>query len=72
VIKIIRIKEFRENKKISQCELSKIIDVSQGTISLWESGQYEPSITDLVKLAAYFDCTIDDLIDKSRYDESTA
>lgn len=56
------------NKRIeiglSQAELAERIGVTQSTISFWESGRYEPSLSDLRKLSQVLSCAIVDLIDE--------
>ncbi len=57
-----KLKELRELKKLSQDELSKIIGVSQKTYSNYEKHTTEPNINTLIKLANFFDVTIDYLL----------
>jgi len=56
------LKEFRKDKNIGQVELAKAIGVSKGIISLWENGLREPNMYSLIKLAKYFDVSIDELV----------
>ncbi len=42
--------------------LSKKIGISQSTISKWENGITEPSLSNLIALSDYFDISIDELI----------
>ena len=58
----IRLKELRQEKGIGQIELAKSIEVSKGIISLWENGQREPNMYSLIKLAKFFNVTIDYLV----------
>ena len=51
------IKELREEKGISQVELSKKIGVSSSTIAMIESGAREGSLKNLKKIADYFGVT---------------
>lgn len=37
------LKALRKEKKLSQPELAKAINVSKGVISFWENGIYEPT-----------------------------
>lgn len=62
---MIRIKELREEKGISQKELGKILNVAQNTISNWEKGSREPDTKALMKLAEILECTTDYLLGKS-------
>jgi len=72
VININKIKELRLDKNLTQEELGILLGVKKNTVCQWETGKRIPSLSMLRAIAAYFNCTIDDLIDKSRYDESTA
>lgn len=57
-----RLRELRKASGINQNELALKLNVSQGTISVWENGEYEPSIAQLVKLANIFSVSVDYLI----------
>lgn len=59
---MIRLKQIREDKDIKQEVLAKEIGVKQTTISNWESGAREPDIQSLIKLAKYFNVSVDYLI----------
>ena len=58
----LRLKELRQEKGIGQIELAKNLEVSKGIISLWENGQREPNMYSLIKLAKFFNVTIDYLV----------
>ena len=49
-----RIRELREESGLKLKELSKIIGVSESTMSLYENGKHEPDYTTLIKIADYF------------------
>jgi transcriptional regulator with XRE-family HTH domain len=53
----------RKEKNITQDELAGYIGVSKASVSKWETGQSYPDITLLPRLAAYFNISIDELID---------
>lgn len=57
-----RIKELRVGKGLKQVELAKILNIAQNTLSYWESGKTEPSGEALIKLADFFETTIDNLL----------
>lgn len=57
-----RIKEFRKIKKLTQKDLADRFNVSNITVSRWESGTQMPSIETAVQLADFFGCKIDDLV----------
>ena len=56
------LKYLRQEKNVGQIELAKSIGVSKGIISLWENGLREPNMFSLIKLAQYFDVSIDFLV----------
>ena len=56
------LKNLRKVKRVSQGELAEILHLSLKTISHWETGYTEPSITQLIALADFFDVSIDELV----------
>ena len=56
------LKELRLERKVNQVKLAQAIGVSKGIISLWENGLREPTLTNLIALAKYFDVSIDYLV----------
>lgn len=52
----------RKAKRITQQELADFVGVSKTSVSKWENGQTYPDITLLPLLAAYFDVSIDELL----------
>ena len=57
-----RIRTLRLRNQLKQEELSKIINVSQASLSGYESGKYEPDNKTLLNLSAYFNVTTDYLL----------
>lgn len=53
----------RREKGVTQDELAGYIGVSKASVSKWETGQSYPDITFLPQLAAYFNISVDELID---------
>ncbi len=60
-----RIKELRKAKGISQLKLAMDLNTSQNTISRYETGEREPGISELIKLADYFHVSVDYLIGRT-------
>ena len=56
------LRELRQEKKLGQIELAKLIGVSKGVISLWENGLREPSMSSLIAIAKFFKISIDELV----------
>ena len=55
------LKVWRAKADVTQEELAKELDVARQTINATERGRYDPSLELAFKLAAYFDCTIEDI-----------
>lgn len=53
----------RKAKGITQDELANYMGVSKASVSKWETGQSYPDVTFLPMLAAYFNISVDELID---------
>lgn len=60
-----RIKELREEKRLTQIELSELIGVKRSTIGAYESGRIDPSSDKLVKLSEFFGVTADYLLERT-------
>lgn len=54
-----RLRELREEKGVSMIELARAIGVSDAAICKWENGLAEPKLSYIIRLAEYFDCTVD-------------
>lgn len=55
------IREKRNERNITQEELSRLLQVSRQTIISLEKGKYKPSLVLAHKLAQIFECSIEDL-----------
>lgn len=54
-----RIKECRQNAKLSQEKVAELVGVSRQAVTKWEAGQSAPSTENLFKLAEIFGTTVD-------------
>ncbi len=59
------LKELRKKKNITQIRLSIAAEVSQETISAYESGKALPSADTLMKIADFLDTSVDYLLDRT-------
>ncbi len=57
-----RLKELRKQQKLSQLKLSLDLNMSQNTISRYETGEREPGIAELILIAKYFNVSVDYLL----------
>lgn len=60
-----RLKELRNSKGLSQSALADILGRTQQAIGKWEVGKAEPDVPTLLKLATYFNVTIDYLLGRT-------
>ncbi|MBR6610577.1 MAG: helix-turn-helix transcriptional regulator [Oscillospiraceae bacterium] len=58
-----RLKELRESRGISQLKLAMDLSMNQNTISRYETGVREADYATLIKLADYFNVSIDYLLE---------
>ena len=58
------LKYLRENKGLSQKEFSAMWGLSCAAVGMWETSKRQPDLEMIIKLADYFEVTIDDLLRK--------
>lgn len=56
-----RIRECRRKMGLTQVELSKALNISQGTLSGYETGRFEPDVDTMQRLADFFHESLDSL-----------
>ena len=61
----VRLKELRKKKGISQLRLATDLNTTQNTISRYETGEREPGVSELIKIADYFNVSVDYLIGRT-------
>ena len=57
-----KIKELRSEKGITQTELASYLKISARAVGYYENGEREPDYDTLLKIAEYFDVSIDYLL----------
>ncbi len=60
-----RLKEIRKAKGISQLKMAMDLNTNQNTISRYETGEREPGINELIKIADYFNVSVDYLLERT-------
>ena len=60
-----RLKELRTNRKISQVKLAMDLNLSQNSISRYETGEREADYDTLVAIADYFNISVDYLLGRT-------
>ena len=60
-----RLKELRKKKRVSQVKMAIDLNMNQNTISRYETGEREPGINELIRIADYFNVSIDYLLEQA-------
>ncbi|EAK9946317.1 helix-turn-helix transcriptional regulator [Campylobacter lari] len=63
------LKKIRKASGLTQLELSKMLNTTQRTISLWETGNFEPPLNTILLLCDIFKVTPNDLLLEGCYDD---
>lgn len=64
-----RIKELRIEKGESQIKVSTILGIEQSYYSKLELGKHEISIKDLIRIAEYFNVSVDYILERTNKKE---
>jgi len=59
------LRKIRKERGISQLKLAMDLNMSQNTISRYETGEREPGINELIKIADYFDVSVDYMLERT-------
>lgn len=65
-----RLREIRKAKGISQLKPAMDLNTRQNTISRYETGEREPGIQELMKIADYFNVSLDYLLERTDFPAS--
>lgn len=66
----LRLRQIREEHKLSQEQLAEKMNMSQKTISSWEKDRTYPKVKELHRLCDIYDCTYDYLTGIKQYDSN--
>lgn len=59
---MVNLKKIRESKGIRQKDVADYLEIGLSTFSQYETGKREPDNSTLVKIADYFNCSVDYLL----------
>ena len=57
---------LRNNKGVRDADVSKATGIPQSTFTDWKNGKYVPKVEKLLKLADYFQVSLDEFIRKEK------
>lgn len=64
-----RLKQVREEKKYSQQEIVNTLNIKQNTYSQYESGKRQIPIAGLIKLAIFYNVSVDYLLELTEIED---
>lgn len=67
-----RLRDLREQNNLQQKELAKELNVLEATVSMWETGKRVPYSEMLVKIAKFFNVSVDYLLGFDDSDKSAS
>lgn len=59
--------ELRKDRGLLQKDIARLLGVSIGTVSNYETGVHNPEIESLIKLANYFDVSVDYMLGRVKF-----
>lgn len=57
-----RLKELRQSKHMTQAKLASVLHYGSSAIANYESGRNTPRISDLIRIADFFQVSIDNMV----------
>ena len=60
-----RLRELRKERHKTQIRMAIDLNMSQNTISRYETGEREPGLSDLIQIADYFGVSTDYLLERT-------
>ncbi len=60
-----RLRLLRKQKNISQLKLAMDLEMSQNTVSRYETGEHEADYATLIRIADYFNVSLDYLLERT-------
>lgn len=69
---MLRLSQLRAEKGLTQKEVAIDLKIAQNTLSQYETGKREPDFDTLLRIARYFDVTIDYLLGNSKMENTFA
>lgn len=62
---VLRLKELRMARNMTQQRLAMELSMSQNTVSRYETGEREPGLAELIRIADYFNVSVDYLLGRT-------
>ena len=59
-----KLTQLRKEKHLSQKELSILLNISTGTVGMWETDKRKPDLEMVLKIADFYNITLDSLFER--------
>ena len=69
---ILRLRELREAKGLSQRAVAKGINVTPAAVAKWELGYTNPTMDNILAIASFLDCSTDALLGRESPAQTSA
>ena len=69
---ILRLRELREAKGLSQRAVAKGINVTPAAVAKWELGYTNPTMDNILAIASFLDCSTDALLGREGQAQTSA
>lgn len=56
------LKNLRKQKRLTGAKLAHKLNISHSTLASWETGRHIPHLADIIRLADFFEVSIDELL----------
>lgn len=61
-----RLQDLRDEKKLFQKDIAKVLNITDSAYGFYERGERTPSIDTIIKLADFYDVSIDYIVGRSK------
>lgn len=61
-----QLRELRKNHSMTQMQLASLLNTAKSTISQYENNINEPDLETLIRIADFFEVTLDELVGRER------
>lgn len=66
------LKKLRENKDLKQEDIARMMNVDRSTVGKWENGSSKPDYEKMIKLADFYNVTVDYLLGREEVETIAA
>lgn len=56
------LKKLRKQKKLTAAKLAQKLNISHAALASWETGRHLPHLDDLIRIADFFEVSVDELL----------